>query len=55
MFSGSGAPAGRKQQPVLDGGRAPFTWTGGQQDAGTDGAEGFTVELCAQAQIRPGG
>lgn len=53
-ISGPGAQAGWQQQAVLCGDRAPVTWCGRHQDAGTDGAEGLTVELRAQAQIRPG-
>lgn len=55
VFSGSGAPLGWQQQPVLGGDGAPPTWTGGQQDAGTDGAEGVTMDLFVQAQIWLGG
>ncbi len=54
LVSGPGAQAGRQQQAVLCGGRAPFARCDGHQDAGPDGAEGLTVELRAEAQIRCG-
>lgn len=50
-FSGPGTQAGWQQQAVLCGGGAPPTWCSRQQDARGDGAEGLTVELCAQAQV----
>lgn len=53
-ISGPRAQAGWQQQAVLCGGGAPVTWCGRHQDAGADGAEGLTVELCAQAQVWPG-
>lgn len=53
-ISGPGAQAGRQQQAVLCGGGAAVTRCGWHQDAGTDGAEGLTVELRPQAQIWSG-
>lgn len=52
--SGSGAQTWQQQQTVLLGGWDPVTWCDRQQDAGTDGAQGLSVELCAEAQIQPG-
>lgn len=50
-ISGSGAQARRQQQAVCRGGGASAARRDWDQDARTDGAEGLTVELRAQAQI----
>lgn len=51
--SGPGAQARWQQQAVLGGDGAAGAWYARHQDAGTDGAERFGVELCTEAQVWP--